>query len=89
MDILGREDAYWVNRTLCGVLEDMRSCDKVKNYAALGGLIEEAQILGNRMEAGLDDKKDLVKMNIEWSELRKKLKEARKELKELVGVSNG
>ena len=89
MDILGREDTYWVNRTLCGVLEDMRACDKVKNYAGLGGLIEEAQILGNRMESGLDDKRDLVKMNIEWSELRKKIKEARVELKEIVGASNG
>jgi hypothetical protein len=43
------------NRTLCSVLEEMRSCYKTRNFAPLKGLIEEAQIYGNRMEAKLFD----------------------------------
>ena len=76
---------YWVNRTMCDVLKDMRKCAETLNFAPMGGLIEEVQIMGNKMEAGLEDKKDLIRMNEEWSELRKKLKEARKELEDIVG----
>ena len=79
------EDDYWVNRTLCAVLEDMRLCCKTLNFTPMVGLIEEAQIKGNRMESGLDDKKDLIAMNEEWRELKIKVKEARQELKELTG----
>ena len=79
------EDSYYIHRTLCDVLKDMRTCSKTKNYAPLDSLIEEAQMMGNRMEAGLDEQKDLVTMNKEWSELRKKIKIARVELKEVVG----
>ena len=79
------EDGYWVNRTLCSVLEDMRLCVKTTNFAPMMGLIEEAQIKGNRMEAGLDDKKDLLKLNEEWREIKVKVMTARRELKELTG----
>lgn len=43
-------------RTLCEVLEEMRKCVKTLNFSYLLGLIEEAQVLGNRMESGLGDK---------------------------------
>jgi hypothetical protein len=43
------------NRTLCGVLEEMRKCYETRNFAPLLGLIEEAQTYGNRMEAKLSD----------------------------------
>ena len=79
------EDTFWVNRTLCSVLEDMRTCFKTMNFAPMAGLIEEAQIKGNRMESGLDDKKDLIKLNEEWHDLRKKIMEARRELKAITG----
>lgn len=79
---------YGRNRFLCSVLEDMRKCNETRNYAPLAGLIEEAQILGNRMESGLGDKKDLVKMNQEWSELKAKIKTLRAEAKEL-GIKLG
>ena len=46
------------NRTMCGVLEEMRQCYKHLNFAPLPGLIEEAQTLANRMESGLGDKQD-------------------------------
>lgn len=58
------------NRTICDVLEEMRKCDKTRNYAAVAGLVEEIQSMGNRMEAALEDKK-----NVEtWTEKRAKLK---------------
>lgn len=62
------------NRTLCGVLEEMRACYKTRNFASLLGLIEEAQAMGNRMEASLFDKHD-------YEKIRDKLKEAKNELK--------
>ena len=35
-----------VNRYLCSVLDEMRECNKSKNFSYLLGLIEEAQTLG-------------------------------------------
>jgi len=64
------------NRTLCNVLEDMRNADKTKNYSYLVGLIEELQVLANRMEAALGDKRD-------YNEIRDELKTAKKGLIEL------
>ena len=58
------------NRTLCSVLEDMRKCQQTANYSPLSGLIEEAQVLGNRMESALSDKSDIRK----WSKQRHDLK---------------
>ena len=78
-------DDYYVNRTLCDVLNDMRKCSTTMNFAPLMSLIEEAQIYGNRMESGLSDKGDIKAMNKEWSELKNKLKELRKEVKEVEG----
>jgi len=37
----------------------MRTCDKMKNYSFLSGLIEEAQVLANRMESGLEEFKGI------------------------------
>lgn len=71
-------DTYWVNRTLCDVLDEMRKCHETRNYASLLALIEEAQSKGNRMESGLNDKHDLVKMEEEWHSLRKEIKKLRK-----------
>jgi len=76
-------DGYWVNRSLCDVLEEMRKCFETRNFAPLLGLIEEAQSMGNRMEAGVSDKKDLAKLQAEWHELRYKIIELRAEAKGL------
>ena len=48
----------YVHRYLCDVLEEMRVADKGRNYSYLGALIEEVQVLGNRMEAALGEKQD-------------------------------
>ncbi len=67
-----------VNRTLCDVLSEMRDCNKTRNFSYLKGLIEEAQTLANRMEAGLGEKHDYFS----WVKKAKKEKEEYKKLLE-------
>lgn len=74
---------YYPNRTLCDVLEEMRKCNEVRNYAPLLSLIEEVQLLGNRMESGLEDLKDHRSLLEDISELKKELKALKKQKKEL------
>ena len=78
-------DHFFLNRTLCDVLRDMRSLHETRNYSALLSLIEEAQVMANRMEAAIGDKNDVQRMNDEWHELKNKLKELRKEVKDAGG----
>lgn len=73
-----RNRRYWVNRTMCDVLDDMRKCHNTHNYAPLLALIEELQYMGNRMEAALEDKNDLQELNEEWHDLKKKVKKLRR-----------
>jgi len=61
------------NRTLCNVLEDMRKAHKTRNFSYLLGLIEEAQMMGNRMEAGLWDQHDLEHREEQVKEKEKEL----------------
>lgn len=77
---------YYRHRTMCDVLEDMRKCDSTKNYASLLSLIEEVQIMGNKMEAGLGYKKSIEDMHEECKRLDKKLKEKKKELEAVEGA---
>ena len=51
------------NRLVCRVLDEMRECSKTRNFSYLDGLIEEAQVLVNRMESKLMDQKDLDELN--------------------------
>lgn len=74
---------YYPNRTLCAVLEEMRKLNETRNYAALLSLIEEAQMLGNRMEAKLHDVKDRESLNEDINKLKRELKDLRKQKKEL------
>ena len=61
----------YLNRTLCDVLQEMRVCNRVRNYSILTSLIEEAQIMGNRMESKLYERKNYYEL---CAILRKKLK---------------
>ena len=45
-------------RYLCNVLEDMRAAVKTLNFSYLPSLIEEVQFQGNRLEAGLDNRRE-------------------------------
>lgn len=74
---------FWLHRSICGVLGDMRACYRTRNFAPLLGLIEEAQTMANRMEAALGDLKDIPLINEEWHRLKAEVKKARQELKEL------
>lgn len=67
---------YYPNRTLCDVLREMRTCYKTRNFSGLMGLIEEAQIMGNRMEASLYDKVDLDRARKELAKIKKEIKDA-------------
>ena len=73
------------NRYLCDVLDEMRTCYKTRNFSYLMGLIEEAQTMGERMEATLGDKKDYnhwhkkkKEEQVEFNKLRKDADKLRK-----------
>lgn len=73
------------NRLLCSVFDDMRKANETNNYSYLLGLIEEAQMLANRMEAALWDQKDFGRLREEVSKLRKEVKQLKTEKKQLGG----
>jgi prefoldin subunit 5 len=73
---------YGLSRTLCSVLEEMRKAHETRNFSYLLSLIEEAQSMGNRMEAALSDIKDLEM-------LRKEIKQAKKDLEKLKETKGG
>ena len=62
---------HWPSRSLCSILEDMRTTLKINNFSYLNGLIEEIQYSANRMEAGLEDKEGLFTMKQDYSKLKK------------------
>jgi uncharacterized coiled-coil DUF342 family protein len=74
--IMNRFGYYGLNRVLCSVLEEMRTLLKLdyippSSVEVLKSLVEEAQIMGNRMEAKLADHKDVEDLNEEISKLKK------------------
>lgn len=69
---------YGLNRYLCEVLDEMRKADETKNYSYLGGLIEEAQSMGNRMEASLQDVKDIKALKEKRRKLKKEVEKLEK-----------
>ena len=64
-----------MNRTLCDVLEAMRKCYETRNFSYLPGLIEEAQLYGDRMEGGLTDKSNYEYYRNDRKKLQKEVKE--------------
>ena len=78
---------YSPNRYLCDIFTDMRKAVEMLRFDLIPGLIEEAQIYGNRMESKLDDQNDMKqlledksRLNDEVIELRKKKEALEKEL---------
>lgn len=71
------------SRYLCSVLDEMRQVHKNRNYSYLESLIDEVQLLGNRMEAALEDVKSLEELHSE----RKRLKNELKNLEDSVEVA--
>ena len=76
---------YGLNRYVCEVLEEMRTCTKTLNFSLIPSLIEEVQTMVNRMEMALHDMKDLqhlkdtiVEKKKELAKLEKKLEKKKK-----------
>jgi len=87
-DIAG---SFWRNRTWCDCIQDLKNCTKTLNFGAVMGLLSELGAYGNRMEAALDDQKDLNRAARKLSERKKELRalgrqiqDAKEELKLLV-----
>ena len=68
---------YGLNRYLCDVFEEMRTTTKSMNFSILLSLIEEAQMMANRMEMRLEDQND-------YENLRNDISDKKKELKKLL-----
>lgn len=65
--------SFGPNRYLCDVLDEMRTCVKTLNFRPLDSLIEETQILANRMESALGDKRDIKRYHQMIKELKKEI----------------
>lgn len=74
---------YYLNRTACDALAEMRRCAETGNYSYLPGLIEEVQSMVNRMEAGLSDHNDLEELRQSYKKLTKEYNELLNKKEEL------
>ena len=76
---------YGLNRGLCDVLSEMRTMLKLAKDSnsknVLLSLIEEAQIMGNRMEAALCDIKDLKRLHDDIKDKKEELKKLKRKVK--------
>ena len=74
---------YGLNRTLDDVLVDMRSVLKHPRYSKeiMESLIEEAQVMGNRMSSALQDVYDVQEVHDALKESRAKLRKVKSQLK--------
>ena len=74
---------YGLNRHVCDVLEEMRTCTKTLNFALIPSLVEEAQTMVNRMEMALADMRDLKYLKEEIVKNKKKYKKLKKKVEKL------
>ena len=65
------------------VLDEMRECTKTLNFSYLLGLIEEAQTLGNRMEAKLFEVNDFEQLHKDIAKLKRQKKKLEDKIEEL------
>ena len=71
----------WVNnKYICDVLEEMRKCDKSRNYGPLQSLIEQAQIMATAMEDALGLQHDITEMIKAQKVAKRLIKKYRKEI---------
>ena len=71
---------YGLNRYICDVLEEMRTCTKTLNFAIIPSLIEEVQTMANRMEMALSDMKDLERLKDNIREKKVELEKIEKKI---------
>lgn len=77
---------YGLNRYICNVLDEMRKLSKSampkqSNYEVMLSLIEEAQVMANRMEAALGDLYDLEQLHQNIKDKEEELKDLEKQVK--------
>ena len=75
----------YLHRTICSVLEEMRSCNETKNYSYLLGLIEEAQSMANKMESKIDLINDFEELKDKYKELEERKNDLKKDIKKSGG----
>ena len=71
----------WPARTICACLEDMRSAFKTYNFSNIASLIEEVQMLANRMEAHIETEHSYNDRRDKLREVQEEIKETEEELK--------
>ena len=72
-------------RSMCDIIEDMRTMYKTRNFSYMMGLLEELQYRANRMENAFDIKNDVEhyeKLRIDY---KKEIAELKKEKLEAGG----
>ena len=75
-------------RYICTALEEMRSCIKNLNFSPMSSLIDEVQILANRMESALECNGDISKLYEDIHKLKDARKKLKKEVKDLIKERN-
>lgn len=65
---------FWNNRTACSVIDELKTMLKAQGYdkGPAIALIEELQIMFNKMESALSDKRDIQEINNERHKLKLK-----------------
>jgi len=76
-------------RTLCYVLREMRSVFQTYNFSSLLGLIEECQMLANRMKDHLTNEQTYERQRENIKKAKNELLELTKEIEKLKGEKNG
>lgn len=80
---------YGLSRYLCDVLDEMSKCSDTGNYSSLPSLVNEARLMGNRMESKLRDQKDWESLKDDISQKKKEIRQLKSEiraLEELKGI---
>lgn len=79
-------------RAWCNIIEDLRNCFKSRNFSYMGGLLEELQYAGTKMEAALEGKNNIQdwaerrsNLNREIENLEAQIKEKKNEIEKLTG----
>jgi hypothetical protein len=76
-------DNMYLHRTMCDVLEEMRTMNKTRNFAGLHGLIEEAQTMGNRMETKISQIDDIENFDNNYNRRKRALSDHNKAIRKL------
>ncbi len=71
------------DRFLCEVLDEMKATYETRNFSYLSGLIEEARSMAARMEAKLEDVRDIKGLSVMLVDLNEEKKDLLKEIKAL------